>query len=131
MEPSEEMDENTNGWEWSIASSQQQHAERIALLRPIPYDALYDMDTSPEQQSPEARVARQGKGLSLNVSSGGMLLMMDHQPKVNQVLKIHVPTPVTMAKTPTLAEVRWTRKLPFQTLDAIYFVGLKFLLSGA
>src|SRR3989441_13323369 len=131
VEPSDEMDENTTSWEWPVAASRQQHAERVALLRPIPYDVFYDIDTSLEQELPEPRVARPGKGLSLNVSSGGMLLMMDHQPKVNQVLRIHVPTPVTMAKTPTLAEVRWTRKLPFQTLDAIYFVGLKFLLSGA
>jgi len=39
-----------------------------------------------------------------------------------------VPTPVTIAKTPTLAEVRWTRKIPFETFYAIHFVGLKFVL---
>ncbi len=132
VEPSnDEMDENTDSWEWPVAASRQQHAERVALLRPILYDVLYDMDMSLEQESPEPRVARQGKGLSVNVSSGGMLLLMDHQPTVNQVLRIHVPTPVNMAKTPTLAEVRWARKLPFQTFDAIYFVGFKFLLAGA
>lgn len=131
VEPFDEMDENITSWEWPVAPSRQQHAERVALLRPILYDELSDMDTSLEQESLEPRMARQGKGLSLNVSSGGMLLMMDHRPKVNQVLRIHVPTPVTMAKTPTLAEVRWMRKLPFQTYYEIYFVGLKFLLSGA
>jgi len=125
---SDEMDENITDWEWPVAASRQQHAERVALLRPIPYDMLYDMDSSHEQNSPEARVARQGKALSVNVSSGGMLLMMDHQPQVNQVLRIHVPTPVHMAKTPTLAEVRWMRKLPFTTFPGIYFAGVKFLL---
>ena len=130
VEPSDEINENTNSWEWPIAASRQQHAERVALLRPILYDVLHDIDTSLEKKSPEPRVARQGKGLSLNVSSGGMLLLMDNQPKVNYVLRIHVPTPVNIVKTPTLAEVRWTRRLPFQTYG-IYFVGLKFLLSGA
>ena len=130
VEPSDEMDENTTSWEWPVAASRQQHAERVALLRPILYDELYNIDTSLEQKSPEPGVARQGKGLSLNVSSGGMLLLMDHQPQVNQVLRIHVPTPVHIAETPTLAEVRWMRKLPFQMFDVIYFVGLKFLLSG-
>ena len=125
-----EMDENDNGWEWPVAESSQQHAERIALLQPILYDALYGIDTSHEQKSPDLRMARQGKGLSVNVSSGGMLLMMDHQPQVNQALTIRVPTPIHMAKTPTLAEIRWMRKLPFQTFPGIYFVGLKFLLSG-
>jgi len=129
VEPSEQMDENTTSWEWPVAASRQQHAERVALLRPILYHVLYDMDTFLEQESPKPHAPRERKGLSLNVSSDGMLLLMDHQLKVNQVLKIHVPTPVSMAETPTLAEVRWTRKLPFQTFYAIYFVGLKFVLS--
>ena len=124
------MDENTANWEWPVAASNQQHAERVALLQPIVYDMFYGIDTTSEQKSPEPRMPRQGKGLSLNVSSGGMLLMMDTQPQVNQALTIRVPTPINMAKTPTLAEIRWTRKLPFQTDDGVYFVGLKFLLSG-
>ena len=128
LEPSDEMDENITDWEWSVAASHRQHAERVALLRPILYDMLYNLDTSHEPESPEARVSRQGKALSLNVSSGGMLLMMDLQPQVNQVLRIHVPTPVHMAKTPTLAEVRWMRQLPFETFPGIYFAGVKFLL---
>ncbi len=69
VEPLGEMDENTTSWEWPVAESRQQHAERVALLRPILYDVLHDMDTSLEQKSPERRVDRQGKGLSLNVSS--------------------------------------------------------------
>ncbi|HZC81379.1 MAG TPA: PilZ domain-containing protein, partial [Nitrospiraceae bacterium] len=96
----------------------------------ILYEILYNMDSPFEQKSPEVRVPRHGKGLSLNVSSGGMLLLMDHQPKVNQAMKVHVPTPINVAETPTLAEVRWTRKLPFRTFfDSTYFVGVKFVLS--
>jgi hypothetical protein len=57
-----------------------------------------------------------------------MLLLMEHAPHVEQVLKVIVPTPTNAAGTPTLAEVRWTRKLPFGTSnDGAYFVGLKFL----
>jgi hypothetical protein len=130
MGPLDDMEEDTTSWEWPVTASNQQHAERIALFRTIPYDVLYDFDTSLEEESPEPRMARQGRGLSLNVSSGGMLLLMDRQPRVNQVLKVHMPMPVTMAETPTLAEVRWARKLPFETFPEIYFVGLKFLLSG-
>ena len=127
---SDDLNENNNGWEWPVAESHQQHAERVALLRPIRYDLLheYDMETSLEEEPPESRVARHGKGLSLNVSSGGMLLVMEHQPRVSQAVRIQVPTPITKAKTPTLAEVRWTRRLPFQTFADIYFVGLKFVL---
>ena len=131
MVPSDEYNEYNDSWEWPVAESFQQHEERVALLRPILYELLYDLDTSLEQHLPEAPITSRGKALSLNVSSGGMLMVMDHLPKVNQAMKVHVPTPVTVAKTPTLAEVRWTRKLPFQMFDAIYFVGLKFVLANA
>jgi hypothetical protein len=52
---------------------------------------------------------------------------MDQAPEVEQVLKVYVPTPITIAETPTLAEVRWTRKLPFGNGRGTYFVGLKFM----
>ncbi len=109
-------------WEWPIAPSHQQHSERLALLRPIPYEM-----TAPIDQLPIP--ARHGRALSLNISSGGMLLLMGHAPAVEQVLKVHVPTPLAEAETPTLAEVRWTRKVPFGMNDdqATYLVGLKFM----
>src|SRR6185503_18600579 len=94
-------------WEWPMTDSQKSHSERAALLRPI----LYEMTTPVEV--PAVSTAS-GKALSLNISSGGML--------------VYVPTPITATETPTLAEVRWTRKLPFgKTNGGAYFVGLKFM----
>lgn len=109
-------------WEWPMMNSQENHSERAALLRPIPYEI-----TAPIEDLAES--ASTGKALSLNISSGGMLILMDRAPQVEQVLKVYVPTPVTIAETPTLAEVRWTRKLPFGLVngDGAYFVGLKFM----
>lgn len=109
-------------WEWSIKSSYEDHSERAAMLRPI----LYEM-TAPEAGS--GNLVKDGKALSLNISSGGMLVLMDQAPKVQQVLKVYVPTPITIAETPTLAEVRWTRKLPMgnSSSHVMYFVGLKFM----
>ena len=51
---------------------------------------------------------------------------------LDQVIKVHVPTPVALAETPTLAEVRWIRKVPFSASgsEASFFVGLKFLFSA-
>jgi hypothetical protein len=74
-------------------------------------------------------LACEGKALSLNISSGGMLVLMEQAPDVNQVLKVNVPTPVTVAETPTLAEVRWARRVPFGKGigDGPYLVGLKFM----
>jgi hypothetical protein len=109
-------------WEWPMTDSQKSHSERAALLRPI----LYEMTTPVEDP---AASTHSGKALSLNISSGGMLVLMDQVPAVEQVMKVYVPTPISMAETPTLAEVRWTRKLPFGKLsgNGAYFVGLKFM----
>lgn len=109
-------------WEWPMADCQESHSERIALLRPIPYEMTSPVDGP-------TILARGGKALSLNISSGGMLVLMDQAPNVEQVLKVYVPTPITLAETPTLAEVRWTRRLPFGRVNGNgpYFVGLKFM----
>jgi len=108
-------------WEWPMRDSHENHSERAALLRPIPYEMTSQVDS-------HAASARGGKALSLNISSGGMLIVMDQAPDVEQVLKVYVPTPISIAETPTLAEVRWTRKLPFgRNGNGTYFVGLKFM----
>jgi hypothetical protein len=109
-------------WEWPMTDSQKSHSERAALLRPI----LYEMTTPVEAP---AASTHSGKALSLNISSGGMLVLMDQAPAIEQVMKVYVPTPISLAETPTLAEVRWTRRLPFEKSNGngTYFVGLKFI----
>lgn len=109
-------------WEWPMRDSHENHSDRAALLRPIPYEMTSPVDG-------ETFSARGGKALSLNISSGGMLVLMDQAPDVERVLKVYVPTPITIAEIPTLAEVRWTRKLPFGKANGngAYFVGLKFM----
>jgi hypothetical protein len=109
-------------WEWPMKDSHESHRERAALLRSIPYEITASAEGA-------ALSAVSGKALSLNISSGGMLVLMEQAPQIEQVLKVYVPTPITIAETPTLAEVRWTRKLPFGKAngDGAYFVGLKFM----
>jgi hypothetical protein len=105
-----------------MTDSQKSHSERAALLRPI----LYEMTTHIEDP---AASTYSGKALSLNISSGGMLVLMEQAPAIEQVMKVFVPTPISLAETPTLAEVRWTRRLPFGKTNGngAYFVGLKFM----
>jgi hypothetical protein len=109
-------------WQWPMTDSQKSHSERAALLRPIVYEMTTPVEAS--TASPHS-----GKALSLNISSGGMLVLMDQAPAIEQVMKVYVPTPINIAETPTLAEVRWTRRLPFGTTNGnvAYFVGLKFM----
>jgi len=117
-----EADMEQSEWEWHMTDSQNGHSERAALMRPIPYEM------TPSDGAP-ALAARCGKVLSLNISSGGMLVLMEQSPEIGQVLRILVPTPILQTETPTLAEVRWTRKLPFEQPNGneAYFVGLKFM----
>ena len=81
-------------WDWPMTDSQKSHSERAALLRPI----LYDMTTPVEGPSASTH---SGKALSLNISNGGMLILMDQAPAVEQVLKVYVPTPIFRATRPT------------------------------
>ena len=109
-------------WDWPITDNQRSHSARATLLRPIPYEM-----TIPGEAP--AASTRSGQLLSLNISNGGMLVLMDQAPAIEQVMKVHVPTPINMADIPTLAEVRWTKKLPFGKPNGIeaFFVGLKFI----
>ena len=107
-------------WEWPMTDCGESHRDRVAMLRPIPYEMTRPADES-------GLSGRDGKALSLNISSGGMLILMEQAPPVEQVLKVFVPTPVTVAETPTLAEVRWARRVPFGKGVGPYLVGLKFM----
>jgi hypothetical protein len=117
----EERDEVTQSeWQWTVTPGDQQRAERIPLIRGITYEMQPDLFET-------EFVPRAGKALTLNIASGGMLVLMDQLPKVTEVLKVYVPTPISQAQTPTLAEVAWTRPLPFAP-DSLHFVGLKFVI---
>ena len=110
-----------NEWDWPVSTDFQKHNERGALLRTIPYEMTTPVD------DPSVS-AHHGKALSVNISSGGMLILMEQAPAIEQV-KVYVPTPISVAETPTLAEVRWTRRLPLGKTNGTgpYFVGLKFM----
>lgn len=107
--------------DWSINANNQQHSDRIIFMRSI----SYEIPAWPEN---ERYTSQQGRALSLNVSSGGILLLADVALDVQQVLKIFVPSVLDVAQTPTLGEVRWTRPVPFDVTDQLFFVGLQFIL---
>ena len=124
---------------WPVSTSAQQHRDRFALLRTIPYEITTAIEEIEEDDEGEGKghainqkvtPGQEGKALSINISSGGLLLLMDQAPTTDTVLKVHVPTPITQARTPTLAEVRWVRRLPFMNgfQNFLHFVGLRFIL---
>ena len=75
--------------------------------------------------------------MTLNVSSGGMLLLMPHAPEVNTVFEVHTPNPEHTPGSPRdelrLVEVRWTRSLLQDNIKVTHttmsFVGVQFLFN--
>ncbi len=113
-------------WEWNQkeAKHYQYHQDRFPLIRPVSYEA-----TARLTQEGEAALlpGNTGTALSINVSNGGLCLLMETEPMVREVLRIQIPMPVIPTSTPTLAEVRWVRQAPFAQ-KGVYLVGLRFLL---
>lgn len=69
-------------------------------------------------------VIHYGQALSRNVSSGGMLLLMDRAPLVRQLIEIH--TPISKhRRAMMLFEVRWTRPVQRDGQDYGLMVGCK------
>ena len=114
-------------WHWPLTLTKTEHRNRIPLMRTVPYtlSVMPDEGFCASLEDPAAE--REGVALSMNLSSGGILLVMSEAPDVEQVLKVCVPTPITGVETPTLAEVRWARELSGGAQSTLYLVGLKFL----
>jgi hypothetical protein len=98
-------------------------AERADCIEYCPYELS-------EPLGDDAIAIHQGEALSVNISKGGMLLLMDQGPPVQQVFEIQVPVS-TVAKTPGLVEVCWTRQIPIEDAESRYLVGVKFLFNPA
>lgn len=116
-------EDSKNNWDWPVQTDHQQHTERIALMRPISYTL-----TMPRPSDQEIFADHHGSALLMNISSHGMLLLMEEAPETQQVMNVRVPTPTDLADTPTLVEVRWVRKMPFVSQNSLYLVGLKFMI---
>jgi hypothetical protein len=98
-------------------------AERAAFTEYCPYELR-------ESLGDNAIAIHQGEALSVNISRGGMLLLMDQSPPVQQVFELQVPAS-TRGTTAGPVEVCWTRQIPIEDFDRRYLVGVKFLFAPA
>ena len=111
-------------WNRQRSADEQLRIDRFPLMRRVSYERT---EAFSEAGGVEGHEGQNGLALSINVCSGGMCLLMDWEPDIQDVLRVHVPMPATLATTPTLAEVRWRRPVPLGR-EGLYFVGLKFVL---
>ena len=107
--------------EWSEVTGERQRADRYPLMRLVRFESSAPLVAEGQPSEEE------GAGIALNVGNGGLCLLLDWAPEVREVFRLHVPMPVSWAKTPTLAQVRWVRSLPFGD-ETIHAVGLQFVL---
>ena len=95
---------------------------RVPLIRQCPYE----ITKFPVEGSIELR---QGLTLSLNISTGGMLLLMPWPPKERQVFDVQAPSLTSEETRSEVVEVCWTREVPVGTDPGAYLVGVKFLFE--
>ncbi len=96
--------------------------ERLFANWVIPYEMIRPADLP-------VRESIRGTAVSVNVCSGGMLVVMDHRPEIDQVIKVSIPTRISTIAIDALAQVRWAEQIDFPPFAASYRVGLKFLFS--
>ena len=95
---------------------------RVPLVRPCPYN----ISKLPGEGSIELS---QGLTLSLNISAGGMLLLMPWAPKERQVFDVQAPSLTSEEIRREVVEVCWTCELPVGTDPCAHLVGVKFLVE--
>ena len=113
-------------WMWPLKQLRSGHADRMAFMRVIPFEAV---DTARDADAPVLS-AWHGQALSVNLSQGGMLLMIEGQPAVRQRLRIGLRRNSTDELSSELVEVCWTRTVPALLQGSVYFVGVRFISSN-
>ena len=88
---------------------------RFAVRTPCVYELV-------EGQGSEASTIL-GKAYSLNVSSDGILLLLDQKPQSRQLLSIR--NPALQQRSLTLFEIRWATHLPVGTIQPRYLAGCR------
>jgi len=105
---------------WSPERRHVMHRTRLPVLRSVAYAcglmAVGGRDMS--QQS--------GSAMTVNMSAGGMCILMDWAPEIREVLSVRVDQPLPIERLPPYAEVRWIKAIPLRGY-ALCFVGLKIL----
>jgi len=70
-----------------------------------------------------------GYGYSINMSPGGMLLLLPQKVDKRQVFEVQVPSQAKKKERTKLVEVRWTQSIPVSARVKMYLVGTRFLFE--
>jgi len=116
------MDYLTKAWtDWEQAINVSPRQTRCSLQRRIGYQ--YEAsETHTVIMTGDERMA-----VTINISDGGLCLLMDRAPTVRDVLRLQMLGSDGTLRETRLAEVRWVRPLPVGQED-VHVVGVKFHL---
>jgi hypothetical protein len=105
----------------------------------VPWDIsdAFGLETSPERSPFLRQLAYEADGhpagsaaMAINLSSGGVLLLMTHPIQVEQAVTVQLPRATGPGTRPMKAVVRWMRHFTLTPNMSLYFVGLQFTGTG-
>lgn len=96
---------------------ERRRAERLTCARFCSYLMSEVLDDS-------SVLIQEGEAIVLNVSIGGMLLLMTEEPREKQLLEIYLPS-YSMA----LVESCWSRSRTVEMSGRIFLLGVRFLFG--
>ncbi|MFQ5455862.1 MAG: PilZ domain-containing protein [Nitrospirota bacterium] len=101
------------------------HNERKEEIRQYPRDPFINFVNLQIGPPFEKINETKNKGMIVNISEGGVCMMVDIPLEISQIVKIDFPLHNVTATTRTLGEVRWIKNSPWSNN---YLIGLRFLL---
>ena len=100
---------------------EQLRPSRLPFLRFITYELSPTRKLEPDQPSSQAA--------AINVSDQGLCLLVNEPISEADIIRIDLPLADVSTTSPTLAEVKWSKQIPWsQNGPPQYFVGVQFLL---
>lgn len=97
-------------------------SDRVPSMRACPYEL-----TKPTGS--DAVKLSKGYGYSINMSVGGMLLLLPQKVGKRQVFEIQVPSEAKKKERTKLVEVCWTHSIPVSARVNMYLVGIRFVFT--
>ncbi len=97
-------------------------SDRVPSMQACPYEL------TKSEGSDKVKLSR-GQGYSINMSGGGMLLLLPQKVGKRQVFEVQVPSKAKKKERTKLVEVCWTQSIPVSARVNMYLVGTRFLFE--
>jgi c-di-GMP-binding flagellar brake protein YcgR len=106
-----------------MASEQERRdSERVSCIRACPYE-LTKFSGSDQVEFSE------GRAFTINMSFGGLLLLLPQTVDERQVFEITLPPVADKKRATKLVEVCWTRPIPVNNRTTMHLAGVRFLFE--